>query len=177
MDLLQEYKELYNHEMAFCDRLNAKITNAIAIITIIGTGEAIVWQDCLGDGYNILLFIFCIISLQCFIYTMYKFYKAYSNYTYGYYPIKETDEFVKLTRKIGKEKGKESEIIEAHIKKGLCDNYIKAAAINREQNLKKSEAHRALNKWMIISIISVFFCYACDIIVNSSYLNSLQGGI
>ncbi len=66
MDLLQEYKELYNHEMAFCDRLNGKISNALAIITIIGTGEAIVWKDCLNDGFNIILFVLCIISLQCF---------------------------------------------------------------------------------------------------------------
>ena len=54
MDLLQEYKELYNHEMSFCDRLNSKISNALAIITITGTGEAIVWKDCLGDGFNIV---------------------------------------------------------------------------------------------------------------------------
>lgn len=104
MDLLQEYKELYNHEIAFCDRLNAKISNALAIITIIGTGEAIVWKDCLGAGFNIVLFILCIISLQCFLYTMYKFYKAYSNYEYGYYPIEETENFVKCTFKIGKSK-------------------------------------------------------------------------
>lgn len=173
MNLLQEYKELYNHEIALSDRLNAKISNALAIITIIGTGEAIVWKDCLGDGFNIVLFVLCIISLQCFLYTMYKFYKAYSNYTYGYYPIKETDDFVKLTYKMGEEKQKSDDVIEKHIQKKLRENYIKAASINREQNLKKSKAHRTLNKWLIISIISVFVCYACDIIVNSSYLNSL----
>lgn len=173
MDLLQEYKELYNHEMSFCDRLNSKISNALAIITIIGTGEAIVWKDCLGNGFNIVLFVLCIFSLQCFIYTMYRFYKAYSNYTYGYYPIKETEDFVNTTYKIGKEKNKDAEIIEEHIQKTLRDNYIKAASINREQNLKKSKAHRILNKWMIISIITVFICYACDIIVNSTYLKTL----
>lgn len=173
MDLLQEYKELYNHEMSFCDRLNAKISNALAILTIIGTGEAIVWKDCLGDGFNIILFVLCIISLQCFIYTMYRFYKAYSNYTYGYYPIKETKDFVNTTYKIGEEKNKDIKIIEEHIQKILRDNYIKAASINREQNLKKSKAHRLLNKWMIISIITVFICYACDIIVNSTYLKTL----
>lgn len=173
IDLLEEYKELYNHEMAFCDRLNGKISNALAIITVIGTGEAIVWKDCLNDGYNIILFVLCIISLQCFIYTMYKFYKAYSNYTYGYYAIKETAEFVNLTYKLGKEKNKTEQEIENHIKKVFQNNYIKAASINREQNIKKSKAHRKLNKWMIISIISVFICYVCDIIVNSSYLKSL----
>lgn len=172
MDLLQEYKELYNHEMSFCDRLNSKISNALAIITIIGTGEAIVWKDCLGDGFNIVLFILCIFSLQCFIYTMYRFYKAYSNYTYGYYPIKETEDFVNATYKIGKERNKDTKIIEEHIQKVLQDNYIKAASINREQNIKKSKAHRLLNKWMIISIVTVFICYACDIIVNSTYLKT-----
>ncbi len=145
MDLLQEYKELYNHEMAFCDRLNGKISNALAIITIIGTGEAIVWKDCLNDGFNIILFVLCIISLQCFLYTLYRFYQAYSNYQYGYYPIKETEDFVKLTYKIGKEKQKPDEVVEKHIQNILRDNYIKAAAINREQNLIKSKAHRKLN--------------------------------
>lgn len=67
----------------------------------------------------------------------------------------------------------EDRVIENHIYNGLRDNYIKAAAINREQNLIKSKAHRRLNKWMIISIISVFICYACDIVVNSKFLNSL----
>lgn len=173
MDLLQEYKELYNHEMAFSDRLNAKISNALAIITIVGTGEAIVWKDCLGKDFNIILFVLCMTSLQCFLYTMFKFYKAYSNYTYGYYPIKETDDFVKLTNKVGQEKHKSDEVIERHIKKKMSDNYIKAASINRTQNLLKSKAHRTLNKWMIISIISVFTCYAFNIIINSSYLKSL----
>lgn len=173
MDLLQEYKELYNHEMAFCDRLNGKISNALAIITIIGTGEAIVWKDCLNNEFHIILFILCIISLQCFLYTLYRFYKAYSNYTYGYYPIKETEDFINRTYKIGKEKQKDQKIINEHIYNGLKDNYIKAAAINREQNLIKSNAHRKLNKWMIISICSVFLCYAYDIIVNSNYINSL----
>lgn len=173
MDLLQEYKELYNHEMSFNDRLNSKISNALAIITIIGTGEAIVWKDCLGNGFNIIFFVLCIVSLQCFLFTMYKFYRAYSNYKYGYYPIKETEDFVKLTYKIGKEKQKSDEVIENHIRKIMRDNYIKAASINRAQNLAKSKAHRSLNKWMIISIVSVFICYACDIIINSSYLKSL----
>ena len=173
MDLLQEYKELYNHEMAFCDRLNSKISNALAIMTIIGTGEAIVWKDCLGEGFHILLFALCIISLQCFLYTMFKFYKAYSNYTYGYYPINETATFVKSTYDFAKKKNKTNQEAEEHIYKCLRDNYIKAASINRDQNLKKSNAHRTLNKWMIISIVTVFICYACDIIVNSSFLNSL----
>lgn len=173
MDLLQEYKELYNHEIAFSDRLNAKITNALAILTIIGTGESIVWKDCLGDNFHIIFFILCLLSLQCFIYTLFRFYKAYTKYTYGYYPIKETNDFVILTRKIGKEKQKTDAVIEKHIEKNLRDNYIKCASINREQNIRKSQAHRILNKWMIISIISVFVCYVCDIIINSSYLNSL----
>ena len=68
LDLLQEYKELYNHEIAFSDRLNAKISNALAILTIIGTGEVIVWKDCLGEGFNIVLFILCILSIQSFIF-------------------------------------------------------------------------------------------------------------
>lgn len=173
MDLFQEYKELYNHEITFSDRLNAKISNALAIITIIGTGEAIVWKDCLGDGFNIFFFVLCIISLQCFLYTLFRFYKAYSNYEYGYYPIKETEDFVNLTYKIGEEKHKSDDVIKKHIVKKMRDNYIKAASINREQNLKKSKAHRKLNKWMIISIITIFLCYACDVLVNSTYLKSL----
>lgn len=167
MNLLQEYKELYNHEINFSDRLNSKISNALVIITIIGTGETIVWKDCLENKFNIIFFILCLISLQCFIFTIYKFYKAYSNYSYGYYPIKETEEFVNLTFKIGKQKQKTDDIIEKHIQNKLRDNYIKAASINREQNLKKSNAHRMLSKWMIISIITIFICYACDIIINS----------
>ena len=173
MDLLQEYKELYNHEMAFSDRLNAKISNALAILTIIGTGESIVWKDCLNDNFNIIFFILCLLSLQCFLYTIYKFYRAYSKYTYGYYPIKETNDFVVLTRKIGKEKQKSDEVIDNHIKKKLRDNYIKCASINREENLKKSKAHRILNKWMIVSAISIFICYAVDVIINSNYFKSL----
>lgn len=173
MDLLQEYKELYNHELSFCDRLNSKISNALAIITVIGTGEAIVWKDCLGDNFNIIFFVLCIISLQCFLYTMYKFYRAYSNYTYGYYPIAETDIFVKKTYEIGKQKNISEQVIEKHIEKCFQENYIKAASINREQNLKKSKSHRSLNKWMIISIVTIFICYACDIIINSSYIKSL----
>lgn len=167
IDLLQEYKELYNHEMAFSDRLNGKISNALAIIIIIGTGEAIVWKDCLGDGFNIILFILCLFSLQCFLYTLYRFYKAYSNYIYGYYPIKETEDFVKLTYKIGEEKQKDKDVIDTHIYNKMRDNYIKAASINRAQNLLKSKSHRVLNKWMMYSMISVFVCYSCDIIVNS----------
>ena len=40
--------------------------------------------------------------------------------------------------------------------------------LNREQNLIKSKAHRKLNKWMIVSIISVFICYACDVIIANA---------
>lgn len=173
MDLLQEYKELYNHEIAFCDRLNAKISNALAILTIIGTGEAIVWKDCLNNKFNIILFLLCLSSLYCFMHTLYKFYKAYSKYTYGYYPIKETNDFIILTRKIGKEKGKTTKTINNHIEKKLSDNYIKCASINREENIKKSNAHRILNKWMIVSVISVFICYTVDVIINSNYFKSL----
>ena len=173
MDLLQEYKELYNHEMAFCDRLNAKISNALAIITVIGTGEAIVWKDCLSDNFNIIFFVLCIISLQCFLYTLFKFYKAYSNYTYGYYPIKETDEFVQKTYAVGKKKNLSNDAIEKHILNAFQKNYIDAASINRKQNLNKAKAHRTLNKWMIISIITIFVCYGFDITINSAYFKTL----
>lgn len=170
MDLLQEYKELYNHEISFSDRLNSKIANSLAIITIIGTAETIVWKDCLCDNYNIIFFHLCSVSLICFLITLFRFYKAYAGYTYGYYPITETAEFVTETFRIGKEKNKSNEIIEKHISKKMRDNYIKAASINRIQNLRKSKAHRILNMWMIISIISVFICYACDIILISNIL-------
>lgn len=173
MNLLQEYKELYNHEMAFSDRLNAKISNSLAIITIIGTGEAIVWKDCLGDNFNIVFFGLCLISLQSFIYTLYKFYKAYTNYTYGYYPIQETKVFADSTIKIVKANGKGEELAYKHIEKILGENYIKAAIINRNQNLLKSNAHRSLNKWIIISVVSIFICYTCGIIVSSEVLSTL----
>jgi len=49
--------------MAFCDRLIGKNANVLAIITIIGTGDAIVWKDCLNNRFNIILFVLCIIPL------------------------------------------------------------------------------------------------------------------
>ncbi len=173
MNLLQEYKELYNHEMVFCDRLNAKISNALAIITIVGTGEAIVWKDCLGDNFNILFFILCLLSLQCFIITLYRFYLAYSKYTYGYYPIDKTKEYVDDVIKKLESKGKDEKYINERVNKLLENTYINSAIINRNQNLLKSMAHRKLNKWIIVSVISVFLCYACDIITNSDILKTL----
>lgn len=170
MDLFQEYKDLYNHEIEFSDRLNSKISNSLAILTIVGTGEMIIWKDCLSGKFNIIFFILCFLSLQCFCMGLYKFYKAYTNYEYGYYPIEETKTYVETTYAIIKKNNKPTEIGDNHITKGFQDNYIKCAIINRKQNLLKSSAHRVLNKWIIISVISIFVCYAVDIIIKSNII-------
>lgn len=173
IDLLQEYKELYEHEIAFNDRLNAKISNSLAILTIVGTGEGIVWKDCFNMKFNIIFFILCFVSLQCFVIALYKFYKAYTNYKYGYYPVDLIKDYVDKTYRIVKDKNKDINIADNHIIKGFQDNYIKCAIINRKQNTLKSNAHRKLSKWIIISIISIFVCYACDIIISSNMLGKL----
>lgn len=173
MDLLNEYKELYYHELDFCDRLNNKINNTIAIITIIGGGEIIVWKDCFSKNFNLLYFIICILSFQCFIITLFKFYKSYSGYKYAYYPISGTKTAIDNTYKIIKNKNKDKSIADSHIAKILSSNFIEAAIINRNQNILKANAHRKLNKWMIITSISIFVAFSYYVIRNSVIINSL----
>lgn len=166
MNLFDEYKNLYSHEIEFCDRLNKRITNSLGILTIIGTGEIIIWKECLKSEINILLFLLCFISIQSFLITSFKFYKSYTGYKYAYYPIEETKKFIDSTYKIVKNSKKDITIAENHVLKGLQENYIKCAIINRKQNIKKANAHRELNKWMIISLITIFISYTFGMILK-----------
>ncbi len=171
MNLFDEYKELYYHEMKFSDRLNQKISNSITMLTIVGAGEILVWNDCLNKTpFNIILFILCLLSLQCFLIALYKFYRAYSKYTYGYYPIKETKDYVDQSLSKMKSNPNYKNSIRINIENQFALNYMKCAIINREQNLLKSNAHRKLNRWIVLSIISVFLCYGYDIIIQSNIL-------
>lgn len=44
-DVLAYYKELYEKEIEFADRLNNKTANSLAILTIIGSGHALLVSD------------------------------------------------------------------------------------------------------------------------------------
>lgn len=155
-DALAYYKELYEKEVEFADRLNNKTTNSLAILTIIGSGHALLISDIyplekpFADIGRIILLL-CLASGIFFVRAMYYFWKSYRGFGYTYYPIKEMDENIQAVVL----KPELQEKLEKH----MIELYKEGAITNREINRDKSDKQYALGGAMAKSFVALLVLF------------------
>lgn len=165
MDLLQEYKELYYKEMEFSNKLSEKINICITFLTILGSGQVLLWTQSLEfeiSVYTSIYFVMCCISTGLFITCLFKFYKAYSGYKTQYFPIKAMARAVKETYYIANKK----EAADKHVYDMFCERYINDAIHNREVNKEKNNNHKVLISWICRAFVFLIISYTIGICIN-----------
>lgn len=155
-DLLSYYKELYEKEVEFADRLNNKISNSLAILTIIGSGHALLISDIypIDDpfkDFGLIVTLLCIASGLLFMRAMHCFWKAYRGFGYKYYPIKEMEENVHAVV-LNPE-------LQEELETSIIDLYKDGAITNRDINRDKNDKQYALGSAMAISFVALLILF------------------
>lgn len=159
-DALTYYENLYYKEIEFSDRLNQKCGNSIALLTVIGSGQALNASEllpikCPLTNWDIIVTSLWVISILCFVDALFAFKSAYSGYKYMYFPIQGMSLTIDVAEKRGM--GEEENKV---IRDRLINLYKDAAINNRKSNLEKSQAHRRLNKAIIFAFVAVAVVFA-----------------
>lgn len=165
MNLLNEYKELYCKEIEHSDRLNNKISNSIAFITLIGSGNLLIWQKYFTREINTVYLLLCFTSLLMFVVTFLFFIRAYSGYDYAYFPTADMNQKIQQTLNItnGIKDGKT--IADNHIQGMFERTYIKCANLDFEQNLIKNKRHKMFTTASVVSFLALAVAYIFNISV------------
>lgn len=154
-DLLLYYKELYEKEVELSDRLNTKTSNAITLLTILGSGYVLLIAEIFPivtpmNVFSVIVLSLCAANLVAFVVTLWKFWRAYTGFKYNYFPIDGMEST--MTKAIERGMDKESRSV---IRKRLIALYREGAINNRKLNLGKSERQRSLSKTIAISMLLV----------------------
>ena len=173
-DLLSYYKDLYEKEVAFSERLNSKLPNAITLLTIIGSGHVLLIAEmfpmqCPLTVHKLIALLLCALSGGVFLTTLFKFKGAYSGFQYCYFPIQEMEKTIKFAEQQGM--GAPEVCV---INKRLVALYREGAIHNRNTNREKSEKQLELNGMIVLSfcvlmiIFIAWFIYLKDQIVTAT---------
>ena len=177
MNELQEYKDLYHDELQMTEYLNSKITNSITFLTIIGTANVLLLKNLFpieASFWSIFYLIICLTNIIIFLFTVYRFVKAYTGHTYLYFYITDImskcEQFKKNILKQIKSQDfdvAEEKIIPIVNKKRenwIIKEYLRCAEFNRASNNKKSQELYKLSHTIILNIIIVFMSFIIYII-------------
>lgn len=158
IDLLQEYKELYYHEIEHSERLNSKISTGLTLLITLISGEIVLWMDMFPLHITVLHMVYlflCVFSLVPLGLSAKYFVKSYSGYDYQYFPIAKIklniEQSIDYSNTISDGKKK----LNQHIVNMFQQKFSEDAVHNREQNLLKSENQRLLTVWLITSFVIV----------------------
>lgn len=155
-DALEYYKNLYEKEIEFADCLNNKTSNSLTILTIIGSGHALLISDIyllvppLTDIWLVVTLL-CLASGLLFVRAMYCFWKAYRGFDYEYYPIKGMEESVDTAAL--------NHALQEDLKESMTGLYKSGAIANRDTNRDKSEKQYKLGLAMAKSFVSLLILF------------------
>lgn len=158
VDLLQEYKELYYQEIAHSERLNAKISTSLTLLTALITGEMVLWSDMFPLNFTILhlLYLFlCSFSVAPIIFSVKFFLKSYAGYDYQYFPIEKVKDNIQKSIIFANSLKNGQKKLDNHILFMFQQKFSEDAIHNRKQNRLKSENHRLLTVWIMASFLLV----------------------
>lgn len=163
MDLLEEYKELYNKEIEAHDRLNNKMGTSLTLLTIIGTAEIFLWKDAyllpVISSWWWLYIVLNLLSLGTFALSAGAFYRYYTGYEYKYINPKEIRKYIEKTQIYADSNNIPPDKTNEYIKEMLERQYIDFAISNMESNSRKNRSQYILTKWICITFIFVMFAY------------------
>lgn len=158
VDLLQEYKELYYHETEHSERLNAKISMGLTLLTVLITGEIILWMDMFPVQMTFLHLFYlalCSFSLIPLAFSIRFFLKSYTDYDYQYFPIEKIRENIEKSITYAKTLEDGQKKLDNHITDMFIKKFSDDAIHNRNQNQLKCENQRLLTAWIIASFLIV----------------------
>lgn len=157
MRMKDEARELYYREIEYEERLNSKSNIFLALLTLLGSGNALVFERLLPihniqwDYYSMAYTLCCTISAIMFLNCVAKFYFAHTKYTYARMPIKQICDITGKLSRICNEQDKMDELLEKA--------FFKAAIINREENLRKNYWQRSLTASLFIASMITIATY------------------
>lgn len=158
VDILQEYKELYYQEIEHSERLNAKIGTSLTLLTVLISGEVILWIDMFPiqtNFFHLSYLTLCSFSMAPLIFSTKFFLKSYAGYDYQYFPIEKIKSNIEksITHANTLEDGQNK--LDKHISFIFEQKYSEDAIHNRKQNQLKSENQRRLTVWIMASFLIV----------------------
>jgi hypothetical protein len=171
MDLLSEYKELYHKSIEHSDRLSNKINTTMTQLAAISTGNVFIWREYFTTSINTTYLLLCFTSFLALITTLFLFYRAYSGYTYAYFPTKDMSVKVQQVKNIAKNSQVKSCEVDTRINGMFTRTYLKCAIINTTENMIKTKRHKILSLFLVISFLSLAIAFAFNIaVINNIHI-------
>ena len=175
MDLYREYKDLYYREIENSDRLNGRVSTCLSFLTIIGAGEVFIARELirLYPFSTALSFVFlglCVLSIVSFLFCIASFIRAYTGYTYHFFPTTGIRDFIADTRRYTCGQPDGEEIFFEYIENSIGDLYIRCAAHNMHENMRKGSQYRVLTVW----IIRTFFTILCNFLYWVAFISNIE---
>jgi hypothetical protein len=175
MDLYQEYKDLYYKEIENSDRLNHRVSTSLSFLTIIGAGDVFIIRELVPlypfrTAVSIVFLGLCLLSFTSFILCIINFIRAYTGYTYHFFPTMGIKEFVADTHRLTRGRQDGERIFSEYIEKSFGDLYINCAAHNMEQNMIKGNQYRVLTVW----IIRTFFMILVNFLFWVAFISNIK---
>lgn len=157
IDYLSEYKDLHYKEIELQDRLNGKVPNSIAFLSLVGTGIVFLIQELFPIACNDVSFISILLltlTALSFIIAVCYFCKSYIGYKYYYFPIQDMYRVINANHKYARESKEDSTIkmVDENIRMGLESIFIESAINNRQQNVRKTKFQRNSTYWLLASV-------------------------
>lgn len=167
MDLLQEYKELYYQELAFKESLDNKITTGITFLTILGSGQILLWSQLKNFQpvwYMGVYMTLCFIATTLSVIAGVWFYKTHAGYTIRRFPIEDIfNEHNRILGSISTDKIGEAKW---HLMSPMIERFANDAIYNRKQNVIKANRHRIFINFMCTAFIATFIAFACGVVID-----------
>lgn len=167
---LDEYKNLYYKEIEHSERLNNKINACMTFLTILGSGQVLLWTQFKNFNlhfYSTIYICLCVVSLIFFIISSVKFYKSFSGYKYNYFPIKEMAlKSIEIHNIANASKNaNDIKLADDYIYNMYCERFLNDAIKNRKVNIEKNTKHKNLITMICISFIvtAIVFLYGVGI--------------
>lgn len=173
-DVLAYYKELYEKEMEFSNRLNEKIGTSITMLSIIGSGHVLLVSEMFPmvwpfNVWNWIAITFVGLSIIAFVITLVKFRNAYSKYTYGHFPIAKMDATIEHGRQMDMNDEASKEI-----RRRLTNQYRDGAIHNRKVNIRKSKNHYLLNRTIMVAFVALAVTFVLWFALLKSNVTQIQ---
>jgi len=154
MDLFREYKDLYYREIENSDRLNGRISTCLSFLTIIGAGDVFIIKELVRqypfDSIASFTFLgLCLLSFVSFLCCIASFIRAYTGYTYHYFPTTGIQEFIADTHRRTRDRQNGQQIFDEYVEDSIGNLYIRCASHNMRENMRKGSQYRVLTVWII----------------------------
>lgn len=161
-DLFNLYEKLYFHELETREKILNRLQIPLAIIVSFVSFYGYVAKgiDLTSGLWNVVLYMFLLVSLILFTLSLYNFIRAFFNHTYELIPTAvETEDYRNQLIEHYKDYPTSGQLVEDAFDNYLYKYYAECATANTKINDRRSSFIHNCNKWLVSNLPFLFLVF------------------